>query len=165
MSKRSAGLVMYRVRGERLEVLLVHPGGPFWAKKDQGAWFIPKGEVGAAVDELSAARREFLEETGVQPTGPYLALGQVKHKSGKKVTAWAFQGACDPSKLKSNTFTMEWPPHSGKKQEFPEIDRGEFFTIEAARDKILREEFEFLVRLEELCSKGQSEQKRPGEPG
>jgi predicted NUDIX family NTP pyrophosphohydrolase len=148
MSKASAGLVMYRARGGRLEVLLVHPGGPFWAKKDKGAWFIPKGEINPGEDHLSAARREFEEETGITPEGPFLPLGHVKHKSGKTVSAWAFAGTCDPSRLKSNTFTMEWPPHSGKMQEFPEIDRAQFFTIEEANEKILLAEFELLTRLE-----------------
>ena len=143
---------MYRKRGGRLEVLLVHPGGPFWAKKDQGAWFIPKGELAPGEDAFSAAQREFEEETGVKPAGPFLPLGHVKHKSGKTVLAWAFEGDCDPARLKSNTFTLEWPPHSGKKQEFPEVDRGEFFTIEAAREKILPAEFEFLIRLADLFS-------------
>ena len=150
----SAGLVMYRVRGGRLEVLLVHPGGPFWAKKDKGAWFIPKGEINPGEDGLSAAQREFEEETGIKPAGPFLPLGSVKHKSGKTVLAWAFAGTCDPSKLKSNTFTLEWPPHSGKKQEFPEVDRGEFFTIEAAKERILPAEFDLLARLEK--SKGRA---------
>lgn len=159
MSKTSAGLVMYRFRSGRIEVLLVHPGGPFWAKKDKGVWSIPKGEIAAGEEELSAAQREFEEETGVKPQDPFLPLGQVKHKSGKRVMAWAFEGTCDPSKLKSNTFTLEWPPHSGKKQEFPEIDHGQFFTIEAAREKILPAEFEFLARLEKsngraISSKG-----------
>ena len=157
MSKASAGLLMYRMRGGRLEVLLVHPGGPFWAKKDKGAWFIPKGEINPGEDRLSAAQREFEEETGIKPEAPFLPLGQVKHKSGKTVSAWAFVGTCDPSKLKSNTFTLEWPPHSGKKQEFLEIDRGSFFTLAEAREKILREESEFLLRLEEICSEEQSE--------
>jgi predicted NUDIX family NTP pyrophosphohydrolase len=147
MAKTSAGLVMYRKRDGRLEVLLVHAGGPFWKKKDQGAWFVPKGEIAPGEDELAAAKREFEEETGLRPEGEFIPLGTVKHKSGKVVVAWAFQGDCDPSSLRSNTFTIEWPPRSGKQQEFPEIDRAEFFTVEAAKEKIIPAEFEFLARL------------------
>jgi len=154
MPKKSAGLAMYRIRSGALEILLVHLGGPFWAKKDAGAWFIPKGEIASCEDELSAAQREFTEETGFKlasptggPAGPFIPLGTVKHKSGKTVTAWAFQGDCDPSALKSNTFKMEWPPRSGKQQEFPEVDRAAFFTLEAAREKMHPAEFEFFARL------------------
>lgn len=127
---------MYRLCNSRLEVLLVHPGGPFWAKKDDGAWSLPKGEVDPGEDALEAARREFAEETGLQPQGKFVPLGEVKQKSGKAICAWAFESDCDPATLKSNTFTMEWPPRSGKKQEFPEIDRAEFFALEEARKKI-----------------------------
>ena len=147
MAKKSAGLVMYRIRGGALEVLLVHLGGPFWAKKDAGAWFIPKGEIEPGEDELAAAQREFEEETGFKPAGPFIALGSVRQKGGKVVTAWAFEGNCDPAALKSNTFKMEWPPRSGKQREFPEVDRAAFFTIEAAREKIHPAEFELLGRL------------------
>ena len=114
---------MYRVRNHRLEVLLVHLGGPFWAKKEAGAWFIPKGEVAPSEDEFAAAKREFQEETGFEPHGNFISLGSVKHKGGKTVHAWAFEGDCDPSSIRSNTFSMEWPPRSGNKQDFPEIDR------------------------------------------
>ncbi|HUJ49320.1 MAG TPA: NUDIX domain-containing protein [Bryobacteraceae bacterium] len=148
MAKVSGGLVMYRLQEGKLEVLLVHLGGPFWAKKDEGAWFIPKGEIAAGEDELSAAKREFAEETGIEPQGTFIALGKVRHKSGKTVHAWAFEGTCDPRSIKSNTFTMEWPPRSGKKREFPEVDRAGWFTLEAARGKIHRDEFELLERLE-----------------
>jgi predicted NUDIX family NTP pyrophosphohydrolase len=147
MSKISAGLVMYRTRSGQLEVLLVHLGGPFWKKKDAGAWFIPKGEINPGEDQLAAAKREFEEETAVTPTGIFVDLGQVKHKSGKTVVAWAFEGDCEPASLRSNTFEMEWPPRSGKKQEFPEIDRAAFFTIEAAREKMHPTEFPLLTRL------------------
>jgi len=147
MAKKSAGLVMYRIRGGALEVLLVHLGGPFWAKKDAGAWFIPKGEIEPGEDELAAAQREFEEETGFKPSRPFIALGSVKQKGGKVVTAWAFEGDCDSAALKSNTFKMEWPPRSGKQREFPEVDRAAFFTIEAAREKIHPAEFELLGRL------------------
>jgi predicted NUDIX family NTP pyrophosphohydrolase len=152
MSKASAGILMYRRRNAQLEVLLVHLGGPFWAKKDAGAWFVPKGEVNPGEDELAAAKREFQEETGLTPAAELLPLGSVKHKSSKKVSAWAFEGECDPSALRSNTFQMEWPPRSGKTREFPEIDRAAFFTIEAAREKMHPAEFEFVTRLSELSS-------------
>jgi len=150
MAKVSAGLVMFRRRNPQLEVLLVHLGGPFWAKKDVGAWFIPKGEINPGEAELAAAQREFEEETGLKPSEPFLSLGNVKHKSGKNVSAWAFEGDCDPAVLRSNTFQMEWPPRSGKMREFPEIDRAQFFTIEAAREKMHPTEFEFLPRLTKL---------------
>ncbi len=143
---------MYRMRNGGLEVLLVHLGGPFWAKKDAGAWFVPKGEVELGEDELGAAKREFKEETGFDPGDELRPLGSVKHKSGKTVTAWAFEGDCDPAALKSNTFTIEWPPRSGKQREFPEIDRADFFTVDAARDKIHPAEFEFVTRLNSLLS-------------
>lgn len=147
MPKKSAGLLLYRLRNGQIEVLLVHLGGPFWAKKDKGAWFIPKGELAPGEDELAAAQREFAEETGLEPEGDLLPLGAVKQKSGKTVTAWAFQGDCDPAALKSNTFSIEWPPHSGKRREFPEIDRAAFFTIEQAKEKIHPAEFALLLRL------------------
>jgi predicted NUDIX family NTP pyrophosphohydrolase len=153
MNKISAGLLMYRTTSAGLEVLLVHLGGPFWAKKDAGAWFVPKGEVHPGEDELAAAKREFAEETGLAPGGTLLPLGNVRHKSGKKVSAWAFEGDCDPTTLHSNTFQMEWPPRSGKMREFPEIDRAAFFTIEAAREKMHPAEFEFLPRLAERIAR------------
>lgn len=145
---------MYRMRNARWEVLLVHLGGPFWANKDAGAWFIPKGEVNPGEDEFTAAKREFQEETGLRPGTQFLPLGSVKHKSGKKVTAWAFAGDCDPASLHSNTLQMEWPPRSGKTQQFPEIDRAAFFTIETAHEKMHRAEFELVSRLAELLSSG-----------
>ena len=154
MTKVSAGLLMYRKRNQQLEVLLVHLGGPFWAKKDAGAWFVPKGEVNPGEDELSAAKREFAEETGLAPAENLLPLGSVKHKSGKKVSAWAFEGDCDPAALRSNTFQMEWPPRSGKTLEFPEIDRAAFFTLDAAREKMHPAEFEFVSRLVKAISEG-----------
>jgi predicted NUDIX family NTP pyrophosphohydrolase len=147
MNKISAGLLMYRRRNDQWEVLLVHLGGPLWTKKDAGAWFLAKGEVNPGEDELSAAKREFREETGLEPGTNVLDLGSVKHKSGKKVYAWAFEGDCDLSVLRSNTFQMEWPPRSGITREFPEIDRAAFFTIEAAREKMHPAEFEFVTRL------------------
>jgi predicted NUDIX family NTP pyrophosphohydrolase len=137
MPKRSAGLLMYRLLGGRVEVLLVHPGGPLWAKKDEGAWSIPKGEVENDEEDLLTARREFQEELGVEPAGPFIPLGEVKQKGGKLVRAWAFAGDCDPAAIRSNTFRMEWPPRSGRRQEFPEIDRAALFPLDAARRKIL----------------------------
>ena len=148
MAKASAGLLMYRKRSGRLEVLLVHLGGPFWKKKERGAWFVPKGEINPGEEQLDAAQREFQEETGLVPSGHFLSLGSVKHKSDKTVVAWAFEGDCDPVSLKSNTFEMEWPPKSGKRAQFPEIDRAGFFTREAAREKMHPAEFEFVGRLE-----------------
>jgi predicted NUDIX family NTP pyrophosphohydrolase len=155
-AKTSAGLVMYRTRGGELEMLLVHPGGPFWAKKDAGAWFVPKGEIESGEDELAAAEREFEEELGIKPNaqGAYVPLGRVQQKSGKTVVAWAFEGDCDPGKVKSNTFTMEWPPRSGKQQEFPEVDRAAFFTMTAAEAKIHPVEFELLTRLQNILAGG-----------
>lgn len=135
MTKRSAGLLMYRIRNQP-EVLLAHPGGPFWAKKDDGAWTIPKGEIEDGEDPLAAAQREFEEELRFVPVGTFCPLGQVKQKSDKLVEAWAFQGDCDPSQIKSNTFELEWPPHSGKRQKYPEVDRAEFFSLAEARRKI-----------------------------
>ena len=136
MSKVSAGLLLYRVRDDRLEVLLVHPGGPFWAKKDLGSWTIPKGEILPGEDPLAAAIREFEEELGFAPQGELLPLGMVSQKGGKNVHAWAFEGNCNPRALKSNTFTIEWPPHSGRMQEYPEVDRAEFFAMEQAKKEI-----------------------------
>ena len=150
MPKTSAGLLMYRSRTEHRalpEVLLVHSGGPYWKNKDDGAWTLPKGEVEPGEDLLAAATREFNEETGLTAVGPFLALGQVKHKSGKIVHAWAFPGDCDPTQIRSNTFEIEWPPKSGRKQEFPEIDRAQFFDLTTARRKILPAELPLLDRL------------------
>jgi len=153
MDVKSAGLVMYRITHGEFEVLLVHPGGPFWVKKDEGAWSIPKGEIDAGEDPLAAAKREFEEETGCKAEGPFFELGSVRHKSGKTVTAWAFEGDCDPTQIKSNTFEMEWPPRSGQRKQFPEVDRAEFFTVEKARTKSHLAEFEFVRRLEALLEK------------
>src|SRR5271170_4643847 len=144
----SAGLLMYRVRDGKLEVLLVHLGGPYWARKDEGAWFVPKGGLEEGEEELAAARREFQEETGMESHAPFLELGSVYHKSGKRVVAWAFRGDGDPGQLRSNTFLLEWPPKSGKFKEFPEIDRAKFFTVGAAAKMMHAAEFELLQRLE-----------------
>ena len=139
MPKRSAGLVLFRQReGDEIEVLLVHPGGPFWAKKDLGAWSIPKGEHADDEDPLAAARREFAEELGqAPPDGEPVPLGEVRQKGGKRVVAWALEGDLDPATVASNTFEMEWPPRSGRLQEFPEVDRAEWFSLEEARRRIL----------------------------
>jgi predicted NUDIX family NTP pyrophosphohydrolase len=144
----SAGLLMYRQAADGLQVLLAHPGGPFWHNKDEGAWTLPKGEYESAEDALSAARREFAEETGIEASGPFLPLGEVKQKSGKRVLAWAFRGDCDPASLRSNTFELEWPPRSGKRQSFPEVDRAQWFALHEARVKILPVQRELLDRLD-----------------
>jgi predicted NUDIX family NTP pyrophosphohydrolase len=147
MPKRSAGLMMYRRREDRLEVLLAHPGGPFWAKKDTGAWSIPKGEFEADEDPLQAAKREFEEESGIAPEGEFIALGEVKQAGGKLVTAWAVEGDCEASSLKSNLFSMEWPPRSGRMKEFPEVDKWEWFSLDEAGEKILSGQKIFLEKL------------------
>lgn len=150
---KSAGLLMYRIRDGELQVLIVHPGGPYWARKDAGAWFIPKGEIEAGEDELAAAKREFQEETSLVPTGPFFELGQVTHKSGKRVRAWAFEGDCDPAAVVSNMFSMEWPPRSSRMQSFPEIDRAEFADMARAHEKLNPAEYAFVERLEKLQSR------------
>ena len=132
----SAGILLYRWRDGRLEVLLAHPGGPFWARRDEGAWTIPKGEVVDGEAPLAAARREFEEETGYSPPGPFVALTAVRQRSGKRVQAWASPGDFDPRRLRSNTFEMEWPPRSGRTAEFPEVDRAAYFSLEEARAKL-----------------------------
>lgn len=147
MAKKSAGLLMYRRRGEALEVLLVHPGGPFWARKDLGAWTIPKGEYLEDEEPLAAAKREFEEETGCVPSGEFLELGSVRQKSGKVVTAWAMEGEFDPALLHSNTFLLEWPPRSGSEIEVPEVDRAEWFSMERAGEKIIEAQRAFLEGL------------------
>ncbi|MEI8194957.1 MAG: NUDIX domain-containing protein [Phycisphaerae bacterium] len=132
----SSGILLFRRRPTGIEVLLVHPGGPLFKKKDAGFWGIPKGLVHADEDLLIAACREFEEEVGFAPTGPFISLTPVKLKSGKIVHAWACEGDCDPATIKSNNFTMEWPPHSGRQMEFPEVDRAGWFTVEEARVKM-----------------------------
>jgi predicted NUDIX family NTP pyrophosphohydrolase len=150
-AKRSAGILLYRLSGGAPEVLLVHPGGPFWARRDAGAWSLPKGEYEDADDPLASALREFEEETGTAlATGELLELGDVKQKSGKVVRAWAAEGDLDPDAVHSNTFTMEWPPRSGRTAEFPEIDRAGWFGIDEAREKVNPAQAEFLDRLLEL---------------
>ena len=150
MPRRSAGLLMYRRSGGTLEVLLVHPGGPFWMKKDAGAWSIPKGEYEAGEEALAAAAREFQEETGLVARGPYTRLTPIRQPGGKVVEAWAFEGDCDAESLKSTTFSLEWPRGSGRRQEFPEVDRAGWFGLDEARRKILPAQ---AALLDELASK------------
>jgi predicted NUDIX family NTP pyrophosphohydrolase len=153
MAKQSAGLLMYRQREAELEVFLVHPGGPFWAKKDLGAWSIPKGEYGEDESPKDAARREFTEETGFTATGELVELGTIRQTGGKIVSVWTVEGACDPAKLRSNTFLMEWPPRSGRQMEVPEVDRGEWFGIEEARERVLKSQAPALDLLVEFWKK------------
>lgn len=150
MAKISAGILMYRKRDGQLQVFLVHPGGPLWVKKDLGAWSIPKGEIDPGEDPLSAAQREFEEETGVKISGRFIPLSSVKLKNGKIVQAWAVEGDCDPAVIRSNTFSMEWPLRSGRKQEFPEIDRAAWFSIREAKEKINEGQIPLLEELERI---------------
>jgi predicted NUDIX family NTP pyrophosphohydrolase len=147
MAKQSAGLLLYRWRAGELEVLLVHPGGPFWAKKDDGAWSIPKGEIDEGEDPFVAARREVAEELGAAPDGHFIPLEPVRQAGGKVVYAWAIEADVDPATMTSNTFQMEWPPRSGRRQTFPEVDRAAWFTIAHARSKILRGQLPLLDAL------------------
>lgn len=136
MARESAGLLMYRIHNGAPEVLLVHPGGPFWKAKDAGAWTIPKGEIQPSEEPLAAALREFEEELGFKPAGSFFPLASIRQKGGKVVHAWAFEGECDPAAIRSNTFDLEWPPRSGKLQQFPEVDRAGFFSFAVAAQKI-----------------------------
>jgi predicted NUDIX family NTP pyrophosphohydrolase len=148
MAKRSAGILLFRRAGDELEVLLVHPGGPFWAKKDRGAWSIPKGEHDDAEDALAAALREFHEETGTAlPPDALRDLGTVEQRAGKVVRAWAAEGDLDADAVRSNTFTLEWPPRSGRTSEFPEVDRAAWFGLADARERINPAQAAFLDRL------------------
>ena len=147
MAKRSAGLLLFRRRGEVIEVFLVHPGGPFWAKKELGAWSIPKGEFAEGEDPLAAAQREFTEETGFAAPRDAVALGELKQAGGKMVMVWAAEGDCDPEKLVSNRCEIEWPPRSGRKMEIPEVDRGAWYAMDKARERILQSQQPFLERL------------------
>jgi predicted NUDIX family NTP pyrophosphohydrolase len=155
MAKKSAGLLMYRRLGGVLEIFLVHPGGPFWAKKDEGAWSIPKGEYTPGEDPFEVAKREFQEETGFQAGGDFIPLTPRKQPSGKVISAWALEGDCDATSIRSNTFSMEWPPHSAKQQEFPEVDRAGWFTVQAAKEKILKGQVPFLDELSEILKEGE----------
>ena len=148
MAKRSAGLLLHRTRDGVREVLLVHPGGPFWARKDAGAWSIPKGEYQDGEDPLACARREFEEELGsAPPAGDVTELGTIKQSGGKQVTAFAVEGDLDPEAIESNTFELEWPPRSGRTQEFPEVDRAAWFGLDAAREKLNPAQAALLDRL------------------
>jgi predicted NUDIX family NTP pyrophosphohydrolase len=152
MQKLSAGLLVHREKGDSVEVLLVHPGGPYWAKRDDGAWSIPKGEYSSDEDPFAAATREFREELGVDAPddGSAEPLGEVRQASGKRVTAWAVRGDVDVGAIASNTFTMEWPPGSGRAAEFPEVDRAGWFTLDEARRKLIPGQPVFLDRLGDL---------------
>ena len=153
--KKSAGLLMYRrTEAGSLEVLLAHPGGPFWRGKDEGAWTIPKGEYDENEEPLAAAIREFGEETAFAVSPPFLPLGEIVQKSRKRITAWAFAGDCDPTQLRSNTFEIEWPPRSGRMRSFPEIDRVEWLALDAARRKINPAQCALLDRLSLLARDG-----------
>jgi len=146
--KESAGLLLFRRRDRRVEVLLAHPGGPYWAGRHEGAWTIPKGGIHAGEAPLDTAIREFQEETGFEPASPYLPLGTITQRSGKIVHAWAFEGDCDPAQITSVMTTTEWPPRSGRQIEIPEIDRVEFFTLDAAKRAINVAQAELLDRLD-----------------
>jgi predicted NUDIX family NTP pyrophosphohydrolase len=150
VAKTSAGLLMFRRRGGEPEVLLVHPGGPFWAHKDDGAWSIPKGEVEPGEDLLASARREFAEETGFRVEGPFIPLTPLRQPSGKVVHAWAFEGDADPELLHSNMVSLEWPPKSGRRREFPEVDRAAWLSLGQAAQKILPGQRGFLSELATL---------------
>lgn len=143
---------MFRRRGGAVELLLAHPGGPYWRKKDDGAWTIPKGSIEAGESGLDTARREFQEETGFTAAGPFLPLGEIRQKGGKTVEAWACEGDADPAALNSNTFEMEWPPRSERMQSFPEVDRVAFYGIDAAKRKINSGQVELIDRLSNLLN-------------
>jgi predicted NUDIX family NTP pyrophosphohydrolase len=151
MKKQSAGILLFRGSVAELEVFLVHPGGPFWARKDAGTWSIPKGEYSDDEDALAAAKREFEEETGVAINGDFISLGEVKQAGGKLVKAWAVDHDLHPANLRSNTFKLEWPPKSGKIREFPEVDAWAWFSLAVARGKIVKAQEAFLTRLADGC--------------
>ena len=161
--KMSAGLLLYRRRGQ-LEVFLVHPGGPFWAKKDAGAWSLPKGEVKEGEDPLETAKREFTEETGFPIDGEFRRLDPVKQSGGKIVHAWAIEADCDPSKVRSNLFSLEWPPKSGKSQDFPEVDRAGWFNIPEARKRIIPAQIGFLDQLISVLGIANQVEPQPSKP-
>jgi predicted NUDIX family NTP pyrophosphohydrolase len=152
MAKISAGLLLYRRREAGIEVLLVHPGGPFWGKKDAGAWSIPKGEAAAGEDLLAAARREFHEETGLGVAGDFRALDPVRQAGGKHVHAWALEADCDADAIRSNTFEMEWPPSSGRTQAFPEVDRAAWLDLSTARVELTKGQLPLLDQLKRLLA-------------
>jgi predicted NUDIX family NTP pyrophosphohydrolase len=146
-TRKSAGLLLHRLRGGALEVLLVHPGGPYWARKDAGAWTIPKGEFEDGEEPLAAARREFHEETGFDPQGEMTPLRPLRQPGGKVIHAWAVEGDADAAAMRSNMFSMEWPPKSGRLQEFPEVDRAAWMPLDEARAKIIAGQLPFLEEL------------------
>ena len=152
MVRKSAGLLLYRHRGDAVEVFLVHPGGPLWANRDMGAWSIPKGEFGPDEDPLAAAKREFEEETGFKLEGRFTALTPVRQRNNKVVYAWAIEGDCDAALAKSNAFPLEWPPHSGITREFPEIDRADWFSLATAKEKIFNGQVGLLNELEKILA-------------
>ncbi|HSU38118.1 MAG TPA: NUDIX domain-containing protein [Polyangiaceae bacterium] len=152
--KQSAGILVYRRGARGLEFMLAHPGGPVFRRRDAGAWTIPKGEIEAGEDALAAAQRELLEETGFSLAGPFLPLGSVKQKNGKTVHAWACEASVDTEALRSNQFSMQWPPRSGRFAEFPELDRAAYFDFETAREKLNAAQFELVVRLVALLEQG-----------
>ena len=152
--KQSAGILLYRFRDSELGIFLVHPGGPFWAKKDAGAWSIPKGEFAADENPLAAAKREFAEETGCAVDGNFVELPPVKQPGGKLVYVWAVEGDCNAESIKSNLFTLEWPPRSGKRKEFPEVDRAGWFDLKLAKEKILKGQLVFLEQLQRILVRG-----------
>lgn len=143
---------MFRRGATAPQVLLAHPGGPFWVRRDEASWTLPKGEIGPGEDPLAAARREFLEETGFESTPPFHPLGELRQKSGKRISAWAFEGEADPARLASNLFEMEWPPRSGRLQSFPEVDRVQWFGLEEARRKLIAGQAPFIDALELLLA-------------
>ena len=153
MATESAGILLYKRQGRGLLMLLVHPGGPFWRNKDDGAWTIPKGERGPGEDAETTARREFVEELGTMPTGALLPLGRIRQRGGKQVDGFALEGDLDVERISSNTFEIEWPPRSGRRQSFPEVDRAAWFSPDEARQKINAGQRPFIDRLEELCAK------------
>ncbi len=152
MARKSAGLLMYRKRAGQIEVLLVHPGGPFWTQKDEGAWSIPKGEFTDEEPPLDAARREFQEETGFPPSGTFRPLAPIKQAGGKIVHAWAVEGDLDADAAHSNTYKMEWPPHSGQWKTYPEVDRAAWLPLPRARAKLLKSQLPLLDQLEHLLA-------------
>lgn len=152
--KTSAGILLYRMAENGLEVFLVHPGGPYWAKKDEGAWSVPKGEFEASEDSLDAAKREFKEETGFDITGNFMELTPLRQPNGKVVYVWAIEGNIDATSIKSNMFSMEWPPRSGKEQDFPEVDKGGWFKIAQAQEKLLPGQRGFLEQLKKIIVDG-----------
>ena len=148
MAKKSAGILLFKIENKILKIFLAHPGGPFWKNKDDGAWTIPKGEFDDDEDALEAAKREFEEETGIKISGKFIELKPVKQKSGKLILAWAAEGDLDPKKINSNEFEIEWPPRSGKRKSFPEIDKADWFNLTDAKKKIIEGQLPLIIELE-----------------